>query len=726
MQTNRLARISLAALMLLGGAACSDLEPMPSPSEVTCSAAALGEAMTSFGAGEVAVHLETAGDAGLEITRADLESYLGKIWGGGVTVGKTAPSFDKRATVWLSTSAGAATKAGLDAASSYAIRRVDEGSGTVVVVAAHDATGLAYGTYALLEQLGARFFHPKEEFVPRFGGPRLPAKIDIKRAPAVASRGIQFHTLHPIEYFDVFNTPGEKNLEDAKRVVDWMVKTGQNHLQWVLLSSVDWEAWVPHAKAIIAYAHERGVRVGTCVQVWGGASLQNNYVLVRDEEVWQEQMNAGIDELLGVGWDAIDLALGEFVSAGPQAVIDWLNHAVDRIETAVPGMEVNVHNHIGNYENLYVEYNGEEIFYYHLPKYADKRLGQMVHTLFFFDVYRDFATYGHQDFHLQHDYIMEVLPTHPVKYYPESAYWISADVDVPLFLPEYIHARYLDIHGLISETRQKGLPDLAGHITFSSGHEWGYWLTDYLAAKMLWQPDAPLTTFLADYAGGFGSCAGDISTTMSDLIALQTKYLFDARLIAYVQGENTTVDFGYLAGKETHPKRVAFEDVLAMNDADRASFETSVVVALEAMAKDLAPMESSLSKMCQGADEAVTPWCNELWDGVAVLKNRAEHTAHLYRSILELAKKGDPEAAFKKATALTPEAGEIVARREKHYRFDVERLTGAYDNPTIYNFGYLRPSHSQCYWKRREQQVRELIDTGFAASIASLPPCLGE
>lgn len=72
---------------------------------------------------------------------------------------------------------------------------------------------------------------------------------------------------------------------------------------------------------------------------------------------------------------------------------------------------------------------------------------------------------------------------------------------------------------------------------------------------------------------------------------------------------------------------------------------------------------------------------------------------------------------------MTSEAATIVARREKGYRFDLQRLTGDYDNPTVYPFGYLRPAHTQCYWLRREQQVRTLLDTAYPASLASLPTC---
>jgi hypothetical protein len=75
---------------------------------------------------------------------------------------------------------------------------------------------------------------------------------------------------------------------------------------------------------------------------------------------------------------------------------------------------------------------------------------------------------------------------------------------------------------------------------------------------------------------------------------------------------------------------------------------------------------------------------------------------------------------------VTAEAKSIVARREPFYRFDLMRLTGVYMNPTIYDFGYLRPSHTQCYWTRRELQVRSLLDTGLPAQLNELPACTDE
>ena len=187
-----------------------------------------------------------------------------------------------------------------------------------------------------------------------------------------------------------------------------------------------------------------------------------------------------------------------------------------------------------------------------------------VHTLYYFDLYRDWAMYAHPDFHLQHDFLLKELPTRRVNYFPESAYWVTADISVPAFLPEYVVARLNDIQGLASDIATNGLPAMNGHVMFTSGHEWGYWMTDYLTAKMLWNPTATVDSLFADYASSYGSCADGVASTLSQFTALQTKYLFDDRLAPYVMGEDATVDLGYETQVYTIPRRVQFEDVVAM------------------------------------------------------------------------------------------------------------------------------------------------------------------
>ncbi len=717
-------RTALASFCIAAAVACTSSPPPSPPAVVACDSTVPASGSESFPATDVGVYVESS-DPILAPVRADVVSYLGQMWGAAPSASGAAPDGSGRLSIWISSSPAAAAALGTTIGEGYALRRIDAGGKTTLLVYANDAGDVAAGAYALLEELGCRFFHPKQELVPHLVAAFVPTSLQEWRRPAASRRGLQPHTLHPIEYFATFMEPSEANLVDAKAFIDWLVKTGQNYVQWPLLSTVNWSTWKPYVTSLLAYAHGRGVRVGASIEIWGGSALQNNYVLVNDANNWQPEMEAGLDKLLEIPWDVVDLTMGEFVSTGPQAIIDWLNHATTYVLSRSPATQVNVENHVGNYPQLWVKYEGQAVFYYHLPQFCDARLGQSVHTLSLFDLYRDWATYAHPNFWLQHDYLLQEIPTRRVSYFPESAYWISADIDVPLFLPEHLYARWIDIHNLSAELADRGLPGLEGHLEFMSGHEWGYWLTDYLVAKMLWEPSKPFEYFLTRYTSAFGSCGSDVQTALEQYVALQTKYLFDQRLLAYVQGENGTVDLGYLAGLETHPKRIEFEELLPMTEAQRTSFESTVLAGLDAFAAQSGAIEGTIAARCRGADGAIAPWCDELRDGVSIGRLRAQHAALLYRAILSYARGDGGSAAsqLSQAGAITQQAAQVVAGREGQYRFDVQRETGQYSNPTVYDFGYLRQAHTQCYWQRREDQVAFIMQNGTPESLSTLRTC---
>jgi hypothetical protein len=721
----RVTAVTLFSLAALAAAACSSSPATPPPPVVACNSGAAPAGTDPFALADVGVFVD-ATDSLLDPVRADLASYLGTMWGGTVPVSSTPPDGSRRVSIWLSSSTAAAAALGTSVPDGYAIRRTDDGDKTTLLVFAPDPANLAAGAYALLEELGARFFHPKQELVPHLGSPRLPHTIDVWRHPMAATRGVQPHTLHPIEYFDTFMQPSDANLADAKLFVDWLVKTGQNYMQWPLLSTVDWTTWAPYATSILNYAHSRGVQIGAQPEVWYQAALQNNYVLISANGNWASDMRAGIDQLMQLPWDRVELALGEFTGTDAQSVIDWLDYATEYLTSKYPSVRVDVQNHVGNYPQLWVPYDGQTFFFYHLFGFCDQGLGQSVHTLSIFDLYRDWATYAHPNFHLQHDYLLgELASSRRAGYFPEAAYWISADIDVPIFLPETIYSRWLDIHTLSQEIAQQGLPPLDHHIQFMSGHEWGFWLTDYLAAKMLWQPDAPLDTALQSYTSAFGNCAGDVDAALSSYISLQTSFIFDQRLFAYIQGENETVDLGYLAGLETHPKRVQFEQLMTMTEAERTSFEASVVQPLESFAAQSQPIEDAIAARCRGSDATLAPWCEELQDGITIVTLRAQHAATLYRAMLDYVhgNAGDAASLVTQAGQITTQAAAVVAHRESQYRFELDRVTGQYANPTIYQFGYLRQAHTLCYWHRREQQVTYILQNGGPEGQSSLPSC---
>ncbi|MFN7133507.1 MAG: hypothetical protein ACK4N5_15630, partial [Myxococcales bacterium] len=380
---------------------------------------------------------------------------------------------------------------------------------------------------------------------------------------------------------------------------------------------------------------------------------------------------------------------------------------------------------VGNYPNLYLQHDGKTVYFYHLPAYADRRLINNVHTVYLFDLYREGGMYAHENFHHQREYLFSQLPHRKVRYLPESAYWCSSDIDVPAFLPEYLNSRWIDIHNLHRDTRAKGLPPLEGHVMFSSGHEWGYWLTDYLAAKMMWEPEKQLSQFVRHYAGAFGACESRVTSLLTDFIALQTEYLFEKKLVAYLSGEDQHVDFGSHTGFITHPPRPPFIDVLRKNSEELRAFEQTDIAALETVDRRASELLKGVQEVCASAPAQAKSWCAELEDGVEIIALRMRHTALLYRAIVASARRSaDAERFLTESDAVVEQAKQVVTRRAAHYRFPLERLTGAYENPTVYKFGYLRQAHTLCMWTRRRLEAAEVMRTRNPPDWLALPSCL--
>ncbi len=661
--------------------------------------------------------------AAMERLRGELAGYLARMWGMPVDVELIADdvAFENGdvagATLVLAVRADAPAD-GYRLFSDGASARVD----------ASDARNLAHGAYELLTRLGARFFHPREELVPALGAPMLPATLDEVRHSPFAVRGIQLHLLHPTEYMRPFLVPGDDELAAARATIDWLVKTGQNHVQWTLLSTQDWDAWLPHARAILAYAHERGVTVGCVVAMGGGGrSLQNQLLLVTEKDRALADIDAGLTQVMALPWDIVEIGFGEFVGADPHDIVAWLDHAVAFMAERHPQTKVSAQNHVGNYPELYADYDGVETFFYHLPGKADPRLVTNVHTVFFFDLYRAWAMYEHPNFHLQRDFMFEQLPLREVRYLPESAYWVSADIDVPVFLAEYLNARHIDIQGLHKDVISAGLPMPAAHVMYSSGHEWSYWMVDYLAARMLWTPEAPLSSYTAHWSAALGPCGDHLAAQLDALIALQTRTLFDQRLVPYASGDDVHDDLGYVIGIDTHPPRVPFEELWNAGDDARDAFARDVLAPLADAADEHLAIADRIAESCDGADVATRGWCEELEQSARITGLKLEHARLLYTVVFDLRDSEDHEATMAAAAAVRAEAHGVVEAREARYRFPladlVEPINDPRLNPTRYPFGYLRQAHLLCLWERQELQVRAIIDTGIAASPFDLPGC---
>ena len=105
-----------------------------------------------------------------------------------------------------------------------------------------------------------------------------------------------------------------------------------------------------------------------------------------------------------------------------------------------------------------------------------------------------------------------------VWYYPESAYWVSFDNSLPFFYNSYISSRTNDIKHL--ETK-----NVQGHLTFSSGWEYGYWFIDWMIAQKTWNYNISSYSY---------PTVDKIIYALSGITKLQDSILKGEQLIKYI------------------------------------------------------------------------------------------------------------------------------------------------------------------------------------------------
>jgi len=85
------------------------------------------------------------------------------------------------------------------------------------------------------------------------------------------------------------------------------------------------------------------------------------------------------------------------------------------------------------------------------------------------------------------DFMFKEAGNRVVMYYPETAYWVNYDNQVPLFLPIYALNRLRDLR-MIAEREERENVRINGQYIFDSGWEWGYWFQGVVAARAVWNP----------------------------------------------------------------------------------------------------------------------------------------------------------------------------------------------------------------------------------------------
>ena len=599
--------------------------------------------------------------------------------------------------------------------------------GETITVRAKDGLGAQYGTAAALEALGFRFRHPFETYVP--SPPVLvPAQLDGElHAPETRVRGVQLHTLHPIEGYFAFWEPSAGSKNDAHRIIDWLVKNRGNFLQWVALDDIldpsRGEPWKAFTQELLDYAHARGIRTGLNIQLFGQSNLQNAFDLVDSDPLTvpvADQVAARLPIVTNdLAFDVYDLSFGEFFNADPALFIASVNTVKNQLAVLAPDAEMHVAVHVG--AKQIVNYMGQELLYYFLVKFADPGIVHDVHTTMFYDLFETTSgAYHHTDFseHRAYLYEQQCAGRRPA-YFPETAYWVAFDNSVPQFLPLYIHNRWLDLAKLRSESPCPDQP-LDNHLLFSSGWEWGYWLHDVTALRASYELPADPAA-LVEHA--LGADLAPAAAPVLALIDLQRQQLHLNSLMTYIASRDVAIDAGRVLDIVSQPDRITFGDIAA---------GTYMPAELDRVLDGLAAYAASLDVIAKQFAALDFPahsrrWADELRDGFEIDQLRVRFILAVYEAMRANAA-GDSTTAHvraDRAAELLDDAREVVARRhgdmhDTHGRRLVDKAGESNSNRTFYQYGYLYNADTLCFWQRELTQVE-----GFLGRTSAIPPgCL--
>ncbi|HUS63513.1 MAG TPA: hypothetical protein VMZ28_03180 [Kofleriaceae bacterium] len=614
--------------------------------------------------------------------------------------------------------------ADLDCGECYRIDQRGD-AGDAFLVRGGGVLGVQYGVAHLLELHGVRFLHPWETYAPETPSlqPDAEAALGVVHQAEVAIRGLHLHTLHPIEaYRGLWEPAADGALDEAAHVFNWLIANRGNHVQWVALDDIlepaRGDAWRAYAAELVDLAHRRGLRTGIGLQLFGSSNLQRGFDLIDADEIDEaalDEMRARWELITAPGFDVYNLSFGEFFAADPALFVSTVNQAFAMMRDAAPDAAMSATIHVGASDDQRVTYQGEEMPYYFLVRFADPRIEPLVHTVMYYNLFEDAGgAYHHDEFDEHRAFLLERLAAgEPVGYFPETAYWVAFDDSVPIYAPLYVRSRWLDLARIAAAG-----PPLEEQILFSSGWEWGYWQNDRAALRAAFQlPPSWRDLFREMYAPRQGGAA--LSAVAADLAEVEHDALIEQRLAGYLAGRDLYIDVGGDIGIVSQPDRVTFADLAAADAGARADFEAGVLADLDGLEAALAALDARAGAL-GGPDDRFR---REVIDGVRVTWLRARFIAGAYRAALAHLDGRDGEAMTLRAAAADEleAARAVVERRHGDLHFpDPARLLDIDMNQTVYPFGYLTMAHRLCYWERELAEVGNLLDgTG-----ETVPSCI--
>ena len=594
--------------------------------------------------------------------------------------------------------------------------------------------GVSMGLYGLLqEQLGFQFFHPKQSFIPNLTLWPIANGLDWQARPRFAKKGFHLHTMHPIELTEALLDPNYPDAEkEVKRYIDWLARNQQNYFEFNLLNSIDQKTWMPYIKKLVDYGQKRGLLMGIDISMHmtQQKAFQLYQTFPNSLKSKEKQIEENMDYLAQAGWDVynVEFSTTEFSKGNQKKKQELEIFLADLIKNRYKAHFMS-RAHVVQEEAMLdkkeelPELSGDDLL-------LERSHGLMVHTVMFYDLQDERApVYNNENLKAMLALYQEEVKKRECWYFPESAYWITFDNSVPMTLLPYLSARLEDIQLMDSLKAE-------GHITFSSGWEWSYWLIDWSIARWSWEHQIQGEKEVNDPLQYLAELMqNDLWTDpVWSMLRLQEEFIKDKELIRYMAPSSTTDELpGRLGDMEFQP-RPLYSYPYIQNQAAPHQLDT-VSQTIVAPLLDFALRTEELLAL----QERHFPQTNiqkqlagELANSLQITALRARHRAYTInylldkrRAKLRKEKFEDPNKWLEKAKSCREEAQKIVKKQEALYRYPLEYIAQLKEGHTAYAFGYLYSVSNLHFWEREEEQVRTGKFQPLFKNLWDLPRILG-
>ncbi len=582
--------------------------------------------------------------------------------------------------------------------------------------------GLAFGLYGLMDHvLGIRFLHPRQTLFPE--KLNWPETLDHKAQPRFNKKGFHLHTQHPLELTEQLHNPDLPHAwEDVKEYIDWLARNRQNYWEFCLLRTLDMKRWQPHAKRMVDYSHERGLMVGVDLSLH--MIQQRTYQLYKNfPKSWrgkENQLKRNLAQVMYADWDFlnVEFSTAEFVG-GKEKLKTRLKHVLIAEARNRYGTNIMGRKHVVNEENMV----GKQSDVFSASDSIDLYRGVGIHTVMIYSLTDSIApVYENKDFsHIYRDMLKE-NKVREVWFYPESAYWVTYDLSVPMLMMPYLSGRLSDI--LLCE--KEGIPN---HLTFSSGWEWGYWTVDFSIAHWSWKETVngkEVVPQPLDWATTIGLDDPTVRS-LNGQLELQKEALISQNLLQFLCPQTITDEFS-LFRKQFQP-RPDYTFKWLRNGGSDSVIQHIEQVQLPQMRKFISN-SIALNAKLKTADPDNDLQADRMLEyslGISVTIQRARHRLITLQAMIAYAKKNDllGDSLISIASTIRIATIPMVRQQEALYRYDKEWLYKRRYSFTSYQYGYLFPVHDLHFWLREEEQIKRNRFSAFYRSIWDLGKIVG-